>query len=222
MTSYKEAALKVLMSKHGLDEKASLLKIKNMDIETLDKEIDIMEKMKLGAAALCFLYELSEEESERFLLHLLYGDDIEIINFMKSKNISFTYGNIIDIINFMHEEWTYLKGDEESFQEYLANNKLYLYLPLELTGEANLLEHLIYLAPILRELGINYEEERIVMAYKERRNEFLNNHNIKNTGDLLAYLNTDFNELLEEDFQNKIRGYANDIVSLVIKVNNLG
>lgn len=222
MSSYKEAALKVLMNKYGLDEKASLLKLENTDIEKLDEEIAIMDKMKLGAAALCFLYELNEEESERFLIHLLYGDDEDIISLMKSKNISFTYGNIIDIINFMHEEWTYLKENEESFQEYVNSNKLYLYLPLELTGEGNLLEYLIYLSPILRELGINYEEERLVMAYRERRSEFLNKYHIRNASDLLNFINTDFNELLEEGFKNQIRSYAQDIVSALIKVNNLG
>lgn len=221
MSSYKEAALNILINKLGLDENASLLKLKNLDVDKLEDELLIMDKIKLGAAALCFLYQLTEEESERFLLHLLYGDDEDIIELMKKKDISFTYGNILDIVNFMHEEWTYLKQDDESFDEALKKHQLYLYLPLELTGEANLLEYLIYLSPILKELGIIYEEERILMAYKERRTEFLNTNNLKNTSDLMNYLNSDFNDLLEDEFKNKIRTHSSDIVDSIIKANNL-
>ena len=115
---------------------------------------------------------------------------------IKIESTEEVFDSIIKILEEIHDKWVvenakkYNRGSEEK-----SNKNLFQHLPTALIGIDELAKDLMFLAPILKEMGIDKS-------------------NMPMDEDILNYVNS-FNEVREEDIEEELKKYVKRLVKTI-------
>lgn len=95
------------------------------------------------------------------------GEEIDWKEVYKASNES-SSKNIISILSHIHDGWV-----KDNQKKFMARDKKYQHMPIELIGWKEAKADLLFLRPILSAMNVGFSEEVLEEFYNERVQEFL-------------------------------------------------
>lgn len=95
------------------------------------------------------------------------GEEIDWKEVYKASNES-SSKNIISVLSHIHDGWV-----KDNQKKFMARDKKYQHMPIELIGWKEAKADLLFLRPILSAMNVGFSEEVLEEFYNERVQEFL-------------------------------------------------
>lgn len=129
----------------------------------------------------------------------------------------------IDILSAVHDGWV-----KDNSKKFFAREKKHQHMPIELIGWKEAKADLLFVRPILEEVGIEISEEELEQAYNQRVGKFILDNDIKSNDDLANLISkgAEFYPALEgqEDIIKALSdtNFVKDTVMPQIEENGIG
>lgn len=186
LTIYKEIARDALMSWNGLSEEEATKKVQESSNEELEQQVYAEGSIDYA------LKGFQKYSSEVLNNHGLHDAEInawkELImtgryqgytfgafraSFMEKLGIEWNHRNagnnmILSVLSSIHDGWV-----QDNQKKFMARDKKYQHMPIELIGWKEAKSDLLFLKPILSAMRIDYDEKKLEEDYNQRVQAFL-------------------------------------------------
>ena len=194
MGVYRKIAKEALKKFYGFSEEDAKDTAESKEVEWLERGYDegkgfygvgAQNSITAGVSSLVESLE-SEENPEEIVKEMLRGDDSKIrdLGALKTDSVD-TNSLIVDALRKIHDKWCI--DNAKKFHQ--ANrNRQFQHLPIELIGWEEANKDLLFLDPILAEMGIEYNMNELEKEYDKTQLKFMEEHGIKDEQSMAEYI----------------------------------